>query len=347
MSRQPTVQLISSPHLRGQTQYLGGSVAGRPGEEKLYFIPGHASQILVLDPKDDSTRLIGPVFPGQYKWLRSVLTPSGVIYGLPCHHSHILKINPMNDDEVTLIPLPEEIASLPWKFHGGTLCPIDNCIYLVPQFSPRVLKIDIQTDTVSLVGPALEGKYKWYGGLRGSDDAIYCIPQCGQSVLRIDPLCRSKVGEPVTLHGDFGSGGWKWHVSNAVNRIFNCPRFLFSFLIFIQINTPFKKGGAVAHKGDAIIGIPCHSNHVLKIEPGPEPYITLEGDDTVVKSGRHQPEHKYKFLGAVTDCEGTSVYCIPSGAERVLRVQVLPDDSPCDDIISRPRYRTVIQEVGE
>jgi hypothetical protein len=315
-NNQPIVQLITSPHLKGQTQFLGGAVGGKPGEEKIFCIPGHFPYVLVIDPKDDSTRIIGPELRGQYKWLRGVRAPSGIIYGLPCHHSHVLRIDPISE-EVTLLPLPEEIQTLEWKYHGGTLCPIDNCIYTIPQFATRVLKIDPRTETMSLVGPIIEGKYKFYGGVVGSDGAIYGICQNAASVLRIDPLCRSKPNEPVTLHGDFGPGGHKWH------------------------------GASVVQGGDVILGIPCHSNYVLKIEPRfPEPLITLEGDATVVKSGRHQPEHKYKFLGAVADCEDTTIYCIPSGAERVLRIQLIPNVDDSHDAM-QPRYRTVIHEVGE
>jgi len=315
-ARQPKVELITSPYLRGQTQFLGGAVGGKPGEEKIFCIPGHFHHVLVIDPKNDSTRIIGPELPGQYKWLRGVCAPSGMIYGLPCHHSHVLKIDPFTE-VVTLLPLPEEIQSLGWKYHGGTLCPIDNCIYTIPQFATRVLKIDPETDTITEVGPVIEGKYKYYGGVVGSDGAIYGICQNAASILRIDPLCRSKANEIVTLHGNFGGGGHKWH------------------------------GASVVHQGDVIIGIPCHSNYVLKIEPNfPEPIITLEGDETVIKSGRHQPQHKYKFLGAVTDCESTAVYCIPSGAERVLRIQLVRNEVHTRDT-TQPRYRAVINEVGE
>jgi len=326
----PKVEMIRSPILRGQSQFLGGAVGGRPGEEKIYCIPGHASRVLVIDPRDDSCREIGPSFEGQFKWLRGVSVPSnGIIYGLPCHHTHVLRIDPFND-EVSLLPIPVDVVPLeatyqassnnsnatPWKFHGGALSPIDNCIYSIPQFSERVLKIDPSTDTVSFIGQRLIGRYKFYGGVVGCDGAIYGIPQNASSVLRIDPLCRSTPNEVVTLHGNLGDGGYKWH------------------------------GGSAVHKGNVIIGIPCHSNHVLKIEPGfPEPIITLEGDNSVIKSGRHQPENRYKFLGAVTDLEGSSIYCIPSGAERVLKVKLLENVGSFDGEMNS-RYIARIYEVG-
>ena len=66
----------------------------------------------------------------------------------------------------------------PWKWHGGVLSPIDQCIYAIPQFAESVLKIDTATEQVSTIGGPFPGasptgKHKWYGGLLGGDGCIY------------------------------------------------------------------------------------------------------------------------------------------------------------------------------
>jgi hypothetical protein len=173
--------------------------------------------VLVIDPDTDKVFPIGPNLTSngtKYKWLRGV--PVGdVIYGLPCNASEVLRIH-VPTQTVTKIPIPyEDFYDTPdeakihreqqWKYHGGSISPIDNCIYAIPQSACHVLKVDPTTDTCSLVGPKLEGRWKWYGGLTGDvDGAIYGTPHNSPSVLRITP-------SSITLHGDFGTGGHKWH----------------------------------------------------------------------------------------------------------------------------------------
>ena len=167
--------------LVGQTLYLGGDVGS---DGKIYFIPGHAPRVLQLDPDTDTLQQVGPVLPGKYKYLRGV--PIGnIIYGLPCHADSILRIDTSTGDITTMdIPYEAFFADNPvkaqqqraqeWKYHGGNQSPVDGCIYAIPQSATHVLKIDPQTDTCTLVGPELPGRWKWYGGVIGKQDgAIY------------------------------------------------------------------------------------------------------------------------------------------------------------------------------
>lgn len=174
-----------SPLLEGQCLYLGGEV-GLDG--KIYYIPGHAPRVLQLDPTTDEIRQIGPRFPGQFKWLRSIRV-GDVMYGLPCNHDSVLRIH-VPTETVTLLNIPYEefFADDPemakkqrnqeWKYHGGNQSELDGCIYAIPQSATHVLKIDPKTEEISLFGPSLPGRWKWYGGLIGMHDgAIYGVPQ--------------------------------------------------------------------------------------------------------------------------------------------------------------------------
>lgn len=193
--------------LQGQDLYLGAEVA-RNG--KIYCIPGHAPRVMKVDPETDRAVLIGPVMNGKYKWLRGVLFDN-IVYGIPCHGGTVLKItvsenekeNPGVEEIVEELPIEYEATTYldkdqmaentptesyrevsaeehrvqKWKYHGGSVSPVDGCIYCIPQSALHVLKIDPKTDRCTLFGPALPGKYKWYGGVIGKQDgAIYGIP---------------------------------------------------------------------------------------------------------------------------------------------------------------------------
>lgn len=282
--------------LHGQTLYLGGEV-GVDG--KIYCIPGHSPRVLVIDPETDAVTQIGPELTSngtKFKWLRGI-SLGDVIYGLPCHASDVLRIH-VPTRTVTKLPIPyEEFYSgdpklaqqqrrMIWKYHGGSVSPLDGCIYSVPQSAWHVLKVDPVTDTCSLVGPTLRGKYKWYGGVVGeTDGAIYCVPQNSPHVLRITPTS-------ITLHGDYGEGGHKWH------------------------------GAAMAANGD-IVCVPNNVDRVLIVRPGdPEPALIEIGDESIIQTGRHRSDRKYKYLGAMAGTNGR-VYVFPSGSEYVLEVDTV------------------------
>jgi len=218
------LSLIScKPPLSGAEKYLGGE---RAPNGRIFAIPGHASRVLRIDAtvEPPAIEAIGPVFHGQYKWLRSVLTQNRYILGIPCHADSMLCIDTQTeeistiawDGENPLAPKP----GMKWKWHGGQILQ-DGCLYCIPQRAESVLKYDPATKSITFIGGPYEGRNKWYGGLVGADGALYGIPQCHDSILRIDPALQR-----TSLHGCF-PGGYKWH------------------------------GGVVAPNG-SIFGIPAH-----------------------------------------------------------------------------------------
>ena len=63
-------------------------------------------------------------------------------------------------------------------------------IYAIPVSAAAVMRLDPDTDEVDAVGHeacAKAGKWdKWEGGaVSPLDGSMYCVPQCGNSVLRI------------------------------------------------------------------------------------------------------------------------------------------------------------------
>jgi hypothetical protein len=297
--------------LQGQDLYLGAEVAASNG--KIYCIPGHAPQVMKVDPSTDRATLVGPVIKGKYKWLRGVQV-GNVVYGLPCNTGTVLKItivenekeNPgteeiveelsidyqstcvngsSEDTEEPLVVSVEEQQLQKWKYHGGAVSPIDGCIYCIPQSALFVLKIDPKTDQCSMFGPPLPGKYKWYGGVVGKQDgAIYGIPHNSHSVIRIHPI------DGVTLHGHY-EGLHKWH-------------------------------GASRASNGTIVSVPANADSVLCITPAsPAPILQLVGASVLLQGsmGRHRLDRKYKYLGGSPGPDGR-VFCFPCAAEHVLAV---------------------------
>jgi len=315
--------LTPRPPLKGQSLYLGGT-CGPDGT--IYCIPGHATRVLAINPDNDECLQIGPEFDGKFKWLRAITASNGVIYGLPCNADSVLRIDATTNRssgtspqvvDVSTIPIPfdtffaddanerESERSMPWKYHGGAISPADGCIYCIPQSATRVLRIDPNTDECTFVGPKLEGKYKWYGGvLSDLDGAIYGIPHNSGTVLRIRPVPADLAGASVTLHGDLGTCSHQWH------------------------------GASVSSDG-TIVCIPANASTVLLIRPpllphtgtndadddGGIPTLRIIGGADVIATGSNagRGDRKYKYLGAVPDRD-CNVYCLPSGAERVLCV---------------------------
>lgn len=303
----PLLEYLWAPRensVHGQALYLGGEVGS---DGNIYCIPGHAPRVLRIDTTRNTIEPIGPVLTTSrrngckrlYKWLRGIVV-GDIIYGLPCHADEILKIN-VSTQQITKLNIPYEdfysddpsIAKSErdclWKYHGGSVCPLDNCIYAIPQSASHVLKLDPSTETISFVGPAFLGRCKWYGGIVGKQDgAIYGVPQNAAGVLRITP-------NAVTTHGDFGSNNHKWH------------------------------GGAAAANG-VIVSVPANSDTVLCITPGntieEEPTLTEIGDSSTIQSGRHRSDGKYKYLGAMAGTNG-KVYLFPCASEYVLQVDTV------------------------
>lgn len=299
----PLMQYLWSTEepLHGQTLYLGGEV-GSDGH--IYCIPGHAGKVLQINTVNNTIHQIGPELLSNchspdtcngrlYKWLRGIVV-GDIIYGLPCHADDILRID-VGKQQITKLPIPyedfyQETATEErqriWKFHGGTISPLDQCIYAIPQAAPHVLKLNPATETISFVGPAFPGKCKWYGGILGKQDgAIYGIPQNASGVLRITPTS-------VTTWGDFGTHNHKWH------------------------------GGAAAENG-VIVSVPANADNVLCVTPGETPTLQLIGNDTIVQSGRHRSDGKYKYLGAMASNLNGKVYVFPCASEYVLQVDTV------------------------
>ena len=93
-SLEPNINLFGS--FSGDNKWLGGVLAPNG---KIYGMPGNSTQILEIDPVNQTTSLFGS-FSGDNKWLGGVLAPNGKIYGIPFYSTQVLEISDINSPNV-------------------------------------------------------------------------------------------------------------------------------------------------------------------------------------------------------------------------------------------------------
>lgn len=125
--------------LLGQDKYLGGVAS--PCGDYIYGVCGHAKRTLRVNCDTGEVDMIGPEYPGKFKWLRGVDIPAdvmkmnvdeepypkGACLALPCNADAILKINP-HTNKVSTFGGPFQGG---WKWHGGNLAE-NGFVYAIP-----------------------------------------------------------------------------------------------------------------------------------------------------------------------------------------------------------------------
>jgi len=283
--------------LKGQDKYLGGVAS--PCGKYIYGVPGYAKQVLCIDILKNELSYIGPIFEGNFKWLRGIEIPptkdypNGICIALPSNAHSVLKIDPKTNLVKTFGSIKSGKDGT-WMYHGGGLDPVTNLIYAVPANANRVLVIDVFKETIWEIGPDFgEQKQKWYGGIYSCyNHCIYGIPHNATGVLKIN-LLNEKC---EIINSNFESGNWKWH------------------------------GGLITDDGKLIIGFPNNSNQILKIDiidQDQEHVYTISSPNSL-KSGRHRHPHngKYKYLGGALSSDQKYAYLFPSDSERVLKIHL-------------------------
>ncbi|KAL3929300.1 MAG: hypothetical protein SGPRY_002017 [Prymnesium sp.] len=222
--------------------------------------------------------LVGRRLPGARKYLGGSPDASEeALVGIPSHASAVLRVQ-LPSGHITLLPklpLPSSRTRRGrFKWLRAVLAP-DGSIFGIPACADCVLRIsrDGSCETLGrdLISSLPPGD-KWYGGIKADDGSIWGIPYNAPRALKIVP----ETGE-VSEVGHFGWQGWKWH------------------------------GGL--RSGRYIIGIPSHSDFVLRIEPACDEVRLLH---TGIVGG------KYKWAGGVADQQG-NVWTVPGDSRYVLK----------------------------
>ncbi len=126
------------------------------------------------------------------QWFGGALASNGIIYCSPGSSTVGMKINTSTKAATTF----GTFSAGNFKYGGSVFA--NGAIYFIPATANTVAKVNISDDSITwldstgVVGGDTSGDLgattqKWYGGYRGVDGRIYCIPYNATSVLVIDP----------------------------------------------------------------------------------------------------------------------------------------------------------------
>ena len=297
----------------GTHKHLGGAYDSTDG--CIYGVPANSKSILCIFPNDDgeyrmkTIPLPKRIVSRQMKWLRGIIA-HGYLWAIPAWADSVLCVDidafwgrrelpEGQDDVVTLIPLPDEHPkSMRWQWHGAGINIEETGIYCIPSNAEKVLKVDIATKTTSFIDIdydpeeypefSLNVTNKWYGGIRGDDNAVYGIPYRASGVLRIDSITNTaKIIGP-----NYGIGNYFWHGGIKVN------------------------GKIYAH--------PSHAETVLQIDTTEEAKGTIK--ELPIHRAEYDKDTRknYKWLGGSIGADG-HIYCPACDTSAILKINVTTD----------------------
>jgi hypothetical protein len=208
-ARKETTEYLG-PNFPGKAKWYGG-ITGCDG--CFYGIPHNATGVLKINPvTQEVTILAEGSFPeGEWKWHGGLASQDkSKIIGFPNNADSVLVIDVVYQqvrtigDSTTLRSgyhrVPQDAR---YKYLGGSLTADGKYAYLFPCDAEYVLRIDMETEELKLVGPHLtEGENKWQNGFVGNDGCIYGIPQRSSGVLRIIPPGVKRFGRNGTALSD-------------------------------------------------------------------------------------------------------------------------------------------------
>jgi hypothetical protein len=126
-------------------QWHGGVISRVNGA--IYGFPAHADSVLKIQPETGEVSTIGDC---RLEGFRCGCLRFG--HGGRLHGGTLLNTTP---------PCPDRCR---YKWLGGIIDPVSQCIYCIPSNADCVLKIDPHTDTVTTFGQLSRRKNKWQVG---------------------------------------------------------------------------------------------------------------------------------------------------------------------------------------
>ena len=301
------------------------SIVGADG--CMYGIPFNGPRLAKFNPIDKTLTPIGPDLGDvRGRWARGgVLANNGCMYCLPLDESaQIRKLDTIHSTTTVLdVQLPDPNMIMRWI--SGALA-FDGCIYFMPFNAHRILKLDLNKDSVCCVGDNFGGAIcKHTGTVADSDGYVYGIPFYSQPIIRFDHVSHttSVIGAFEDTHGGNNGGGvcgrdgciysfnckhFKVLKMDAVNKSYSLVGNDDDFVDFFVGDKTFNWGDAVLGNDGCIHWPPLNSHRTLKLDIETQT-TSLIGDYFGISGW---------FSGAVAS-DG-AIYCLPPVAGKVFRI---------------------------
>jgi hypothetical protein len=212
------------------------------------------------------------------------------------------------------------------KYLGGAPTASGEALLGVPAHSRDVVRVNLVDGSVScLAARARRGHYKWLRGVLAGDGAIYCIPACAPSVLRIAPDGHlTEIGAGALPAAN--AHEWRWHggTLGSDGNVYAIPANAERVLRVVVatgrvelIGPPLCPGlknkwyGGIRGADGCIWGVPYNAPSCMRIDPARNGQVDLIGSF---------PAGGYKWHGGCRSICGRWVIGIPSHHECVLRI---------------------------
>ena len=173
--------------------------------------------------------------------------------------------------------------------YSGGAFGTDGHLYLIPSKATRVARLDPESGTWDVFGDVFEGEAKWHKAeLSSVDGCIYSFPNACSEVSRVLQINPSE--GTVRMVGD-----------SVLELGAGAEQYLWH--------------GAVMASNGCMYGIPAAANSVLKFDTRTHK-LSIFG---------HVQGDKFKYNDGVLAPGGRFIFCIPSGAARVLCIDTHTD----------------------
>jgi len=356
-----TIQEVGEDIGRGEGWRWAGGVIANDG--CIYCFPYNATRVLKYDPSINRSYLIGhDLGEGKGKWCCGVLGHGGIIYGIPFSSNRILKIDVTNRTTSFVVGGgggcdDDHLGNGVLKWMSGAVAN-DGCMYCMPLSARYILRLDLVTEQISLIGPDLgEGIWKYSGTVLGVDGCIYGVPANARQVLKYNPMdqtstfigctttsiCCDDDGKRV---GEKWRGGVRALDGNIYGVPYNSDQILcinvkdqsISLVGDCQLGNRKWDGGTVAEDG-CIYFSPYSAYEVLKFDPMDQSTTRME----TKLSGAYA-----KWSGNILGHDG-SIYCIPLNAQCILRINVAATIDDIHKIVRQKLWynaRRILEDVS-
>mmetsp|Transcript_3238 Transcript_3238/g.10181 ORF Transcript_3238/g.10181 Transcript_3238/m.10181 type:complete len:591 (-) Transcript_3238:76-1848(-) len=281
-------------------------------DDKLYCIPFHADDLLVLDASSHTTRTLASGTAWNGKWSGAAVW-GRELYCAPFNADDVLVVDVDAGSTRTIAATGADSSPMGFKWVG--IAAMGERLYCAPHNADDVLVIDPATGRTHTIATGHSGAGKWHG-IAALDGKLYCAPFNADSVLVVDPEAETTECIPCGQQGQ-----WKWAGIAALgDRLFCAPHDADDVLVVDPANastsciltgrTGVWKWSGIAACGDSLYCAPCCADDVLVVQPA-------TGRTESIATGHHG-SHKWAGIAAVE----RRLYCAPSCADGVLEVSL-------------------------